>query len=250
METVDPSVCASVRTSTAEQLDSYRRTSLEAISRGEVGVLLLAGGQGTRLGVPFPKGMFDIGLPSAKTLYQIQAERILRLQDLAERQTGRADARVIMYIMTSEHTKARTEEFLKKNSYFGLDEANVVLFEQRMIPCFANDGTMILATKSKLARAPDGNGGLYWALRKENLTMDMRRRGVKYLHAYCVDNVLVKVADPVFVGYAIQNGADSANKVVEKAFPEEAVGVICKVDGVVQVPKHISVGGDEYSFTF
>ena len=110
-----------------------------------------------------------------------------------------------------------------------------------MIPCYDFEGRVILAGPTHVARAPDGNGGLYWALKNEGMLDDIEARGVKYLHAYCVDNVLVKVADPIFMGYAIKNGAESANKVVEKAFPEEAVGVTCRVDGKIEVSRNFSL---------
>merc|ERR1719249_87248 len=171
MRPIEDSLCQSVNTATPEELEEYRSIALRAAGKGHVGVLLLAGGQGTRLGVPYPKGMYDIGLPSGKTLYQIQIERILRLQELAKRLTGQ-DCKIPMYVMTSEHTKQPTLEFFKKHNYFGMEDDQLVIFEQRTIPAFDLQGGFIMETKSKLARAPDGNGGLYWALKHEGVLSD------------------------------------------------------------------------------
>ena len=116
---------------------------------------------------------------------------------------------ILMCIMTSEHTKQPTEEFFRAHNYFGLKQSNVVFFEQRMIPCFDFEGRIILETPTSVARAPDGNGGLYWALQHENILQHMETNHIKYLHVYCVDNVLVKVADPIFMGYCISKKAES-----------------------------------------
>ena len=161
-------------------------------------------------GVPYPKGMYDIGLPSGKTLYQIQVERILRLEKMAQNATEAENkGNIFMYVMTSEHTKKPTEEFFEKHKYFGSDKSKIIFFEQRMIPCFDFDGKIILESPTKIARAPDGNGGLYWALKNESILDHMEENQVRYLHVYCVDNVLVKVADPIFMGYCIEKGAES-----------------------------------------
>ncbi|KAH9829465.1 nucleotide-diphospho-sugar transferase [Rhodofomes roseus] len=215
----------------------WRSIGLKAIAHGQVGVLLMAGGQGTRLGSSAPKGCYDIGLPSHKSLFQYQAERIARLQTVAAQENGKASGSVVIpwYVMTSGPTRRETESFFKKHDYFGLSPKNVVFFEQGTLPCLTTEGKVILEDPSKIAVAPDGNGGLYAALRKplspsdsRTVLSDLGARKVQYIHSYCVDNCLVKVADPVFLGYCIQKQADCAAKVVPKAYPTESVGVVAR----------------------
>lgn len=220
---IQESRTGSAKTDGAEKLAEYTKAGLALVAEGRVGVILLAGGQGTRLGFDRPKGEFDLRLPSGKSLFQLQAERILKVQALAG-----AKAPILFYVMTSPATRAQTEAFFQAKAFFGLKEEQVKFFDQGHLPCLDESGKLMLASKTALATAPDGNGGLYAALGKAQLIEDMAARGVEHLHVYCVDNCLVKVADPAFIGFAVAKEAAAAAKVVEKEEPGEKVGVICE----------------------
>ncbi|ORY29885.1 nucleotide-diphospho-sugar transferase [Rhizoclosmatium globosum] len=232
-EEIDPlpqdSFSSTIDPAMSEHVEEWRVTGLRMIAMGKVAVIVLAGGQGTRLGSSAPKGCYDIGLPSHKSLFQLQAEKIQCIQRVAENAFPEYKGQSVVpwYVMTSEPTRAATEAFFKDNEYFGLDSANVMFFNQGVLPAFTMDGKILMEDMGTVATAPDGNGGIYRALRREGVLADMERRGIPYVHAYCVDNCLVKVADPVFIGYCISKSAKCGVKVVPKQRASEPVGVVC-----------------------
>ena len=240
IEPIPESQFLSISRTSDEKKKFYKNEGLLQISKGHVGVLLMAGGQGTRLGSKLPKGMYNVGLRSQKSLFRIQAERILSLQRLAYELTGQ-EGKIPWYIMTSEHTMEPTRAYFESNHYFGLRKKDIIFFEQGSLPCFSFGGKILLDEKHSISKAPDGNGGIYRALRDKHILADMNNRGLLYLHAHSVDNILIKVADPIFIGYCVSQKADCAAKCVEKSQPNEAVGVVCIVDGKYQVVEYSEI---------
>ncbi|EPS43191.1 hypothetical protein H072_2828 [Dactylellina haptotyla CBS 200.50] len=237
--------CASTLDSTESDLTKYYNEGLELIASNKVAVVLMAGGQGTRLGSSDPKGCYDIGLPSKKSLFQIQAERISRVQTLSEEHKGVKKgikvALIPWYIMTSGPTRKPTEQYFENNDYFGLEKSQVIFFEQGVLPCISNEGKIILESEAKVAVAPDGNGGIYAALDKSGILKDMATRGIEHVHAYCVDNCLVKVADPAFIGFSALKNVSIATKVVRKRNAKEPVGLIILKNGKPDVVEYSEI---------
>merc|ERR1711977_452437 len=236
----DPAT-ASILDSKTEDSEKWYESGLDLIAANKVGVVLMAGGQGTRLGSSDPKGCFNIGLPSEKSLFQIQAERIRKVQRLAHKKSGKAEVVVPWYVMTSGPTRGPTEKYFQDNNYFGLEKENVMIFEQGVLPCISNEGKILLESKSKVAVAPDGNGGIYLALIKSGVVEDLRKRGVQRIHAYCVDNCLVRVADPTFIGFSASKNVDIATKVVRKRNAKESVGLILQKNGKPDVVEYSEI---------
>ena len=206
---------------------------MHAIRHGQVAVVILSGGQGTRLGYSGPKGMYNIGLPSQKSIFQLHMEKLSRIRVLAAELTEPRYPlpRLPVYVMTSESNNNIIREFFEENHFFQYPPEDVFFFEQGLLPCLTNDGKLILEAESSLALAPDGNGGVFPALQKSGAFQNMLNRGVRHVHLYGIDNVLTKSADPAFIGYCIKHNCEVANKVVARANAAEKVGVSATRNG-------------------
>ena len=204
--------------------EMFLQKGVEAIKACKVGAILLAGGQGTRLGFDKAKGMFNIG--KTKELY-IFEQLIANLMKVTN-QTG---AWVPLYVMTSEINDKMTREFFAEHDYFGYNKEFVKFFVQEMVPAVDFDGNILMKSEDSLAMSPNGNGGWFKSLINAGLDKDLKEKGVEWLNVFAVDNVLQQIADPVFVGATIDSGCVSAAKVVRKVDPYEKVGALCLEDG-------------------
>lgn len=211
---------------------------LAAIASGKAAVLILAGGQGTRLGFDRPKGEYDIGLPSHRSLFALQAGRIQRLRILASALNGGALPSLPLYIMTSPMTDSDTRAYWAEHAYFGLPTQDVMFFSQGTLPCLTPEGKIMLESKGKVAEAPDGNGGIYRSLHLQGVVADIEARGVVGVHVFAVDNAIVKAGDPTFLGFCMSRDADVGSKACPKSGPHEKVGVLCLRHGAYTVVEY------------
>lgn len=194
-----------------------------AIRESRIAAIIMSGGQGTRLGYNGPKGMYCIGLPSGKCIFQIHIERIMKLKLLTS--TPQITARIPIYIMTSDLNTTEITNYFTFKNYFGYPKEDIFFFEQGLQPCLTFDGKLIIESPTTLSLAPDGNGGIYEALRATGALDDMISRNVEYLHIYGIDNVLTKSVDPGFMGLCIDRNVECGNKVVWRNSVSEKVGV-------------------------
>lgn len=197
----------------------------ESLRNGEVAVLLVAGGQGTRLGFDKPKGMYPVGPISGATLFQIHAEKVLALS----RRYGRP---VPFLIMTSPATHGETVAYFAENQCFGLVAEQLHFFCQGTMPALdATTGKVLLEAPGKLFLSPNGHGGTLTALADSGLLERMKAQGIRHIFYFQVDNPLVKIAEPGFLGMHIERDAEASSKVVFKEQSSEKVGILALVDG-------------------
>jgi UDP-N-acetylglucosamine/UDP-N-acetylgalactosamine diphosphorylase len=202
-----------------------RRRGEEALRAGEVAVLLVAGGQGSRLGFDHPKGMFPIGPVSNKTLFQVHAEKVLALR----RRFGKP---LPFLVMTSPATDGETREFFAKHDNFGLPADEAAFFCQGTMPALDRaTGRLLMEAPGRLFLSPNGHGGTLTALADSGLLDRLRRQGIRHIFYFQVDNPLVKVADPAFLGHHVLTRADVSAKIVPKESPTDKLGNLVLVDG-------------------
>jgi UDP-N-acetylglucosamine/UDP-N-acetylgalactosamine diphosphorylase len=209
--------------------DRARRAGEEALKSGQVGVIIVAGGEGSRLGFPHPKGMFPIGPVSNHSLFRILLEKV---QAVARRYA----ARLPVYLMTSPSTDAETIAYLDEHDWFGQPRDDRFVFCQGTMPAIdAATGRVLLAAPDAVALSPDGHGGMLAALARSGGLDDLARRGVQRLFYCQVDNPLVALCDPEFLGDHILTGSQISTQVVAKQDAAERVGVVVSIDDRTQI---------------
>ena len=217
-----------------EHRELYEARGIQAIREGKVAAVLLAGGQGSRLGYDGPKGTVNIGETKELYIFEMLFKNTLEV-------VKKVDAYVPFYIMTSQKNNEETIRFLTEHDFFGYPKEYVMFFVQEMAPCVDFEGKILMESAERIAFSPNGNGGWFSSMDKSGVLDDIHRRGVEWLNVFSVDNVLQKICDPIFLGAVLESGYVSGSKVVRKAEPKERVGVMCLEDGKPSIVEYIEM---------
>ncbi len=213
----------------------YESIGKKAIKEGKLVAVTMAGGQGTRLGHNGPKGTYDIGLDSHKSLFELLADRL--------KEDGKKyDVTIPWFIMTSKENNNATIAFFEKHKYFGFQkDKNIFFFTQGELPMIDTEGKILIGEDGFIKLAADGHGGIYESLVKSGMTKKMKEMGAEWVFIGGVDNCLVKMVDPVLMGIAIDKKVTVACKSVVKDNPHEKVGVFCKRNGKPNVIEYTEI---------
>ena len=207
-----------------EEKKKYEQIGSQIIKNNQYAVVTMAGGQGTRLGHNGPKGTYDFGLQSHKSIFEVLCDNLKQ----AYKKFG---VYVQWYIMTSEQNNEETIDFFKKNNYFNYPREKIFFFKQGELPILNKEGKLLLNKEGLLNEAADGHGGIFVSMRKNGIIEDMKKKGIKWAFFGPVDNVLVKMVDEIFTGVCEDKKVLAGGKSLVKAYPEEKVGVFCKKQG-------------------
>lgn len=215
----------------AARHEEFEAIGIKAIQDCKVGAVLLAGGQGTRLGFDGPKGTYNIGITKDVFIFERLIANLMEV-------TTKAKAFVPLYIMTSDKNNDETQRFFEEKQYFGYPKEYVKFFIQDMAPSVDFNGNLYMEEKDSLSLSPNGNGGWFTSMVKAGLLEDIHAKGIEWMNIFAVDNVLQRIADPVFIGATIDSKCVSGAKVVRKADPQERVGVLCLEDGMPSIAEY------------
>ena len=214
--------------------EKYESLGLKEIKNGKLAVVTMAGGQGTRLGHTGPKGTFDLGLDTHKSIFEI-------LCDTINDARSKYGVDIPWYIMTSDENNEETERFFETHNYFGYPKNCITFFKQGKLPMISTEGKILIDENHKIKQAADGHGGIFHSMLKDGVIFDMKARGIEWIFIGGVDNVLVKPVDPVLIGLSISKNVLAAGKSIVKANPNEKVGVFCKRNGKPSVIEYSEI---------
>lgn len=228
-------LCVKKDALSVEEKAELEKIGAEIIKNKKIAVCQMAGGQGTRLGHNGPKGTLVIDkINPPKSIFEIFSDKLKEVYE-------KFGVKIKWYVMTSNANDKDTRTFFETNNYFDYGKENICFFMQGELPLLDEEGNIVLEEKGRVFMAPDGNGGIYEALRKNNILAEMKANNIEYLGIGNVDNILLNLLDPIFIGLMVRDDYELATKTTTKVSPEEKVGVVCKMDGKPGVVEYTEI---------
>ena len=234
---IEPIDCLVKENLSKSDYKKYEKIGVKEIKEGKLAVVTMAGGQGTRLGHSGPKGTYDLGLPSHKSIFEILCDTLKR----AQKEYG---VYVYWYIMTSNENNRATVSFFEKNNYFGYPKEKISFFKQGELPMIDTNGKILVGEDGLIKLAADGHGGIFYSMRDDGVIEDMKEKGIEWVFIGGVDNVLVNMVDPIIVGISIDKKVKAVGKSLIKGYPKEKVGVFCKKNGKPSVIEYSEISDE------
>lgn len=217
------------------ELNEYIKLGEETVKTGKYAIAIMAGGQGSRLEHKGPKGTFQLQLNSkGKTLFEIALDKLKHAKE-------KYNITLRCYIMTSPENHNETVLYFENNNYFGYPKEYIKFFKQEELPLLNKEGKIILNKEGKIKFASEGNGGIFYSMKKNGIIDDMKKNKIEWIYIGSVDNLLVKYIDPMLVGLAIKKNVKIATRTIIKSNPYEKVGVLCKKNGKVNVIEYTEI---------
>ncbi len=217
-----------------EEKEKYQNMGESIVKKGKYGIVIMAGGQGTRLGHSGPKGTYMLNTTPPKSIFEIHIEKLKQIRE-------KYNITVPIYIMTSNENNDDTIKFFEKNNYFDYPKDNITFFKQGELPMIDQQGKLILEEKGLIKKAADGNGGIFEAMFKNNVIQDMKNRGIEWILIGFIDNILVNWSDLLMIGITQEKNMLVSSKTLMKSKPEERVGVFYKLNGKPSVIEYTEI---------
>lgn len=214
--------------------EKYKEIGIEQIKQGKLAVCSMAGGQGTRLGFDGPKGTYLLELDKPTSIFEIEVNKLKAAKE-------KYGIYIYWYIMTSIQNHEETIKFFEKNQYFNYPKDHIIFFNQGELPLLDKNGKIVLKDKSNIFMAPDGNGGIFKALGEEGIITHMKDHKIEYLAIGNVDNILIRMVDPIILGLIMEKNVELASKSFMKPSPDGKWGVFCKINGKPRVIEYIEI---------
>lgn len=195
-----------------EEKNRYISIGEEIIKEGKVCAILLAGGMGSRLGFNGPKGTFELDTIPKKSLFEIMIDK---LKDINKKY----NVYLKIFIMTSKSNNDSTIEYFEEHNYFNYPKDKIMFFTQNELCILDEEGNLVLENKYTIKKESNGNGDIFKSFKDNSLNCYLD--DIEWISVFGIDNIILDIIDPLFIGLSIYNNTLIASKSISKPITDK-----------------------------